>query len=145
MNKKYVMILHVLGLLVVSSSSLYAQKKDSSWRDTLNHLQYLVVNKQRYIGKPFSLLEKDLEFKIKKFIPIHGLFQNKNAETVTTFYLIDVKRERDYSFPQLLVTWKPYLNGKISDSLFFKDHGKWSRYSDSLYSSQIIGDISTNQ
>jgi hypothetical protein len=53
--------------------------------DTLGYLKTIASNKANYIGKPFSVLLKDLKIQIKFFLPFVSLPYDKTKETSTSF------------------------------------------------------------
>ena len=139
--KKQIIISAVIGVFFLFSSRiLWAQQQ--TWKDTLNHLQQIVVSKANYIGKPFSVLEGDLKFKIKSFSPFGA--GNRYEETSTTFYFIPIRKHKDFSYPRLRIFWIHPLDMRISDSLYSKDTknlGAWNKETGAFYSSAIISDI----
>ena len=109
--------------------------------DTLTYLQQIVANKNNYIGKPFSTLEKDLQIRAKSFCPYADITYDISKETSTFIGFINPITMEDFSFPGLIIYWQPYLNHKTADSLYTKAGGGWTPEVDSFYSSGIIKDI----
>ena len=138
MKKKIIISVTIAILFVLNSKSLLAQQ---TRRDTLNYLQQVVENKANYIGKPFSVLKKDIKLEIKSFSPFGAA--NRYEETSTTFYFKHPKKQEDFSYPQLIITWTSPLDMRMSDSLFFKNHRKWDSEIESFYAPAIIADIRT--
>jgi hypothetical protein len=111
--------------------------------DTLAYLQYIVANKSKFIGKPFSVLRDSLKIKIKLFSPFAGIPQNMHKETSTSFAFYFRQSTADYylSFPRLRVFWQPYLNATQSDQLFETLNGAWVSPAISFYANAIVADI----
>jgi len=108
--------------------------------DTSAYIQQIIANKNNYIGKPFSTLSKDLQIQIKYFNPFASFDFRK--ETATLFQFIKPVTMADFSEPIMDIEWSPYLNMKVSDSLWDKnDGGGWTSEVAAFYSTGIIKDI----
>lgn len=96
--------------------------------DTLTYLKTITAQKQKYIGKPFSVLLNDLKISIVVFYPHASIHSAKSKETSTAFRFIVPEYLEGYKFPHLEVYWEPYLNADLSDEIFKKYEipGWWS-------------------
>ncbi len=120
-------------------TSLWAQQNI----DTIGILQNIVANKNLYIGKPFSELEKAMPMKIKAFFPTADITSDISKETSTIFYFIRPEYVDDFEQPSLEVYWSPYLNAEISDEIFRNapDGDYWLPEAKACYKDAIIKDI----
>ena len=127
----------IISVFILHSTCLKAQVTD-----TAVYIQQILLNKSNYIGKPFSVLEKDLKVKLKCFILDAGIHWDQTKETSTSMWFIKPTKMEDFSFPRLRIYWQPYLDYKKSDSLWDRnDGGNWTPEADSFYSLGIIKDI----
>ena len=128
----------IISVFILHSTCLKAQVTD-----TAVYIQQILLNKNNYIGKPFSVLEKDLKIKIKQFNPYADIHWDQTKETSTFMGFIKPVKMEDFSFPGLLIYWQPYLDYKKSDSLWDRnDGGNWTPEVSSFYSAGVISDIS---
>ena len=61
---------------------------DSTITDTIAYIQRIVGNKGKYIGKPFSVLEKDLKLPVMSFAGAIAQYLNREEETV--FFQVNI-------------------------------------------------------
>jgi hypothetical protein len=131
----------LLILLVIIATSTKAQ---TGVPDTLAYLQYIVANKSKFIGKPFSVLSDSLKIKIKFFFPFASIPHNKYKETSTSFafYFPPTAEEIYLTYPHLDIIWRSPLNANQSDELLsqFRTVG-WNHQINSHYAANIIADI----
>ena len=140
--KKQIIISTIIGIFFISNINFLSAQQTR--RDTLSYLQQIVANKADYIGKPFSVLKRDLKLKIIHFNSL-GKEGHKSEATAITFRFITPKRDEDFSYPKLIIFWKsPYIDISKSDELYLKDKknlGAWNKEVESLFGSCIIEDI----
>ena len=135
-------MIKILILLVVLFG--YQAQINAQVIDTLKYLQSIVACKTQYIGKPFSVLLKDLKIPIKYFSPHASIHYAKDSETSTTlsFYFPRTADEIYLTYPSLEIVWKPYLNTSESLDLFTLYHSVgWNTIIANYYSTGIIYDI----
>jgi hypothetical protein len=130
----------LLILLVIIATSTKAQ---TGVPDTLAYLQYIVANKSKFIGKPFSVLQDSLKIKIKFFSPRANIPHKRNWETSTSFSFYFTYSIEDHylSYPRLRVYWQPHLNMTESNSLFNTLNGAWGPSIIALYAPATVADI----
>ncbi len=113
-------------------------------RDTLGYLKTIESNKANYIGKPFSVLLKDLKFQIKFFSPFASLPYDKTKETSTSFsfYFPLTEHEIYLTYPCLEIYWLTPMNATQSTSMYsiYRSVG-WNDEIASFYKTGIIADI----
>jgi hypothetical protein len=87
--------------------------------DTLGYLKTIESNKANYIGKPFSVLLKDLKIQINYFSPFASLPYDKTKETSTSFcfYFPLTEHEIYLIYPCLEIYWITNMNATQSISL----------------------------
>lgn len=112
--------------------------------DTLAYLNSIVLNKNNYIGQPFSVLSNNLQIQIKFFSPFAAIHHKKNMETSTSFaFYFPLNENQIYlTYPSLEIYWQPYLNASQSSILYSQfDGGGWSSAVYDFYKNAIIADI----
>ena len=128
----------IISVFILHSTCLKAQVAD-----TAVYIQQILLNKNNYIGKPFSVLEKDLKIKIKQFDPFADIHWDQTKETSTFMGFIKPVKMEDFSFPGLVIFWQPYLDHKKAWNLFINTNkGDWTSEVSSFYSAGVIRDIS---
>ncbi len=112
--------------------------------DTLAYLNTVVLNKNNYIGQPFSVLYNNLQIQIKFFNPYAAIHYDMNKETSTTLSFYYSLTEEDYhlTYPRLEVFWQIPQNINQSLALWKKNKwGWWDTAVYNLYKNAIIKDI----
>ncbi|MBC7935739.1 MAG: hypothetical protein H7Y86_10355 [Rhizobacter sp.] len=111
--------------------------------DTLAVLQTIVVNKSQFVGQPFSKLLDSLKIQIKYFSPFGSLPYDMNKETSSSFsfYFPQSSNEMYLTYPKLRVSWYPFLNGALSETLFGYFGGGWTPNVKTFYSTGVVADI----
>jgi hypothetical protein len=131
----------LIGLFILATQTTKAQ---TGVPDTLAYLQYIVANKSKFIGKPFSVLSDSLKIKIKFFFPFASIPHNKYKETSTSFafYFPPTAEEIYLTYPHLDIIWRSPLNANQSRDLRsqFRAVG-WNHQINSHYAANIIADI----
>ena len=116
--------------------------------DTLVYLKTIESNKANYIGKPFSVLLKDLKIKIRFFSPFASLPYNKTKETSTSFcfYFPLTEDEIYLIYPCLEIYWQIPLDALRSSYLYSHYHEVgWNATIASFYKKGIIADIKVSE
>ncbi len=106
------------GLLLLISSFFSAQKPV---KDTLAYLKRFEINKEKYIGKPFSLLLKDMDQlqPVKARSDIQENTDNPLPSTLFTFSGRDISAGNQ---PSLVITWKPDDSPTTPLEFFQEEH-----------------------
>jgi hypothetical protein len=112
--------------------------------DTLNYLQQVFRNKDKFIGQPFSSFLSELPYKVKSYY-----FGISNIKGVSTYISIsfDEKQARDIAILQksnpiiITVEWRSPLPGDTLAVLLSKSHGKWLEAEQEYYGNKIVKDI----
>ena len=141
-NKTHKTILIAIFFMIgISSISLQAQVSD-----TLSCVRGIVANKNKYIGKTFNDLEKDLKIEIKSFFPSPYIGKNSQEEN-TVFYFIRPIEIDDFDSPSIKIYWESYLDTRISKQLLYNlrsnsiNESWWNPESKNFYKNAIIKDI----
>lgn len=113
--------------------------------DTLAYQQTIVANKSPYIGQPFSKLMDSLKIQIIFFSPFSSIPYNKSKETSTSFsfYFPQNADEIYLTYPNLRISWQPYLDANQSDVIRLNNNnrGRWNSEAATFYASGIIADV----
>lgn len=132
----------VLFLVCICSFSA-AQAQTTPITDTVAYLKSIEARKAEFIGKPFSVLLKELKLPIIGFSPIGGKHSDKSAETGTIFdfYTDDPQESEDETLLDIL--WQTPLNKEKSSKIAGKTQprGKWNAEALENYKDAIIRDI----
>jgi hypothetical protein len=116
--------------------------------DTLGYLKTIASNKANYIGKPFSVLLKELKIQIKYFSPFARLPYDKTKETSTSFcfYFPLTEHEIYLIYPCLDIYWQIPLDALRSSYLYshYSEVG-WNATIASFYKKGIIADIKVRE
>jgi hypothetical protein len=124
-----------MSWFLTGTNSLFAQVSD-----TAVYIRQIILDKNNYIGKPFSALAKDLKIKIRSFCGF-AIPRDINKETRTFFGFIDPATDDD--FPGLLIYWQYPLDAKRSDLLWEQAGiGHWTLDAADFYNNAIIRNIS---
>lgn len=126
------------GFFIVFSNSLKAQKPVS---DTLAYAKKFEINKEKYIGKPFSLLLKDmtqLQFKKAK----SDIKDDPNNTLPTTLFRFSDKDMDSGNEVTLVIRWKPD-NASTTKIEFFQEehHYDFTVNERNFFDQKIVRDI----
>lgn len=140
--KKLILLSFILSVTLLSTNTKAdAQTADTTITDTLAYLKQFIVNKQKYIGKPFSVLHKDLKISIVGCLGASSRYMNQ--EGTTTFWFGKRPQAGQLTPTNLMIEWesKPFHDLFLSKML--SKNGRWTARADSLYNSNtyIIKDI----
>ena len=114
--------------------------------DTLSYVRSIVANKNKYIGKTFNDLEKDLKIEIKSFFPSPYIGKNSQEEN-TVFYFIRPIEIEDFDSPSIAIDWESYLDIRISKRILYNLRSNsnieswWNPESKNFYKNAVIKDI----
>lgn len=98
---KIISALALSGIMVLATGKLTAQK---SIKDTAAYLKKFETNREKYIGKPFSLLLKDMALlQIRK---AKSEISEDAANTLLTTRFLFSDQDIDSSQPALVIRWK---------------------------------------
>ncbi|WP_294251020.1 hypothetical protein [uncultured Chryseobacterium sp.] len=98
---KIISALALSGIMVLATGKLTAQK---SIKDTAAYLKKFETNREKYIGKPFSLLLKDMALlQIRK---AKSEISEDAANTLLTTRFLFSDQNIDSSQPALVIRWK---------------------------------------
>ncbi len=132
-----------LIILLVIVVLTHVKQTNAQVLDTVAYIKTIIANKNQYVGKPFSVLLKDLKINIKYFSPFAGIHYDISKETSTSFWFIkpSLSRMSDFSAPRLDISWNPYLNNDNAMSLWKRVDGDWTSESTGFYQGGIVSDI----
>ena len=138
--KKLVMFLVVAFIFIFNKNA--SAQTDSTMSDTIAYIQQIVANKEKYIGKSFSVLAKDLKLPVMSSCGAIGKYLNREESTV--FFFRKIVTFPDIWIPShgLSIYWQPPYNDLFLP-LRLSPSGNWNDKTDSLYNSgkYIIADI----
>ncbi|WP_447641020.1 MULTISPECIES: hypothetical protein [Chitinophagaceae] len=78
---------------------------------------------------------------IKYFTPYAGIHYNISKETETLISFIIPTTDEDFSFPDLVIYWKPYLDHNQAMSIWKAADGLWTGTVAAFYGAGVISDI----
>jgi hypothetical protein len=128
----------IIGFILLFSGFLKAQKPVS---DTLAYAKKFEINKDKYIGKPFSLLLKDmtqLQFKKTKS-DIKDDVNNTLPSTLFRFSDKDINSENEVTF---VIRWKPDNASTTQLEFFQEEHNYGFTVNErNFFEKKVIRDI----
>ena len=92
----------LIGTFLFSSGWLMAQKPV---KDTLAYLKKFETNKEKYIGKPFSLLLKDMT-QLQPTKAKSDIKEDRDNPLPSTLFTFSEKEIISGAQPSLVITWK---------------------------------------
>ncbi len=134
----------IVLIVIISFSIINTKAQIIGVPDTLFYLQSIVASKSQFIGHPFSELQNSMQIQIKHFSRNTDFINNINKETSTSFGFYFPQNNDDVylSYPRLRISWQPYLNAKLSDTIWKNNNGgSWASSASTFYSTGIISDI----
>ncbi|WP_415325225.1 hypothetical protein [Chryseobacterium sp. MMS23-Vi53] len=128
----------LIGFFLLLNGFINAQKPVS---DTLAYAKKFAINKDKYIGRPFSLLMKDmtqLQFKKAK----SDIKEDENNPLPSTIFRFS---DKDFSVGNevtFVIKWKPDPTSTIPLELFQEEHNYGFTVSErNFFDKRIIQDI----
>lgn len=128
----------VLGFLLCLSGFLSAQKAIT---DTLSYAKKFELNKDKYIGKPFSRLLKDMEQMQPKMAKsaFNDNPNNPMSSTIFRFSEKDIAREKEVT---LLIKWKADELPNTPIQFFEEEHNYRFTVSErNFFEKKVVKDI----
>jgi len=115
--------------------------------DTAKYIQYIIANKERYIGKNLIVLLRELELNILSYT-YSGNFSNKNYSNWITLWFYEGKkisylRNLNQKPTNLIIIWKEPLSSKKDNQILKNSKGNWTQEAKDYYSWPIVKDITT--
>lgn len=128
----------LIGILVILSGSLKAQKQVT---DTLAYLKKFETNKEKYIGKPFSLLLKDLsQLQPKK--AKSDINENPGSPLLNTTFRFSESDINSAHAPTMIIKWKPDNSPTTQIEFFEQEHNYRFTISErNFFEKKIVKDI----
>lgn len=128
----------LIGILFFLNGFLKAQKPVS---DTLAYAKKFETNKEKYIGKPFSLLLKDmtqLQFKKTK----SDIKSDQNNTLPSTLFRFSDKDINSGNEVTLVIRWKPENTPTTQIEFFQEEHNYGFTVSErNFFSKKVVKDI----
>ncbi|WBV55521.1 hypothetical protein PFY10_14930 [Chryseobacterium daecheongense] len=128
----------LIGILVILSGSLKAQKQVT---DTLAYLKKFETNKEKYIGKPFSLLLKDLsQLQPKK--AKSDINENPGSPLLNTTFRFSESDINSAQEPTIIIKWKPDNSPTTPIEFFEQEHNyRFTTSERNFFEKKIVKDI----
>ena len=150
--KKYLIILFTISSFAISKAqtNLEYLKLEKFNTDTLEYLrQNFIQNKQKYIGKEFNYLLKDLEIPIKSYRPdisdLKYIYIPKTSFLSYSFIEAGMRKDPRIKYWNVTIEWShPLLFDSIM-RLAYKSKYAWAEDDRKYFGRQIIGNIDLTQ
>ncbi|HTM93061.1 MAG TPA: hypothetical protein VL095_11615 [Flavisolibacter sp.] len=159
MKKRFFLFASVLFFsiptkLIAQSSSASKQNKtsnsrnnaDTTIKDSLGYVKGILTNKDKYIGKEFGLLIKDLDMQIKSYSSVHvdrfsssGILISFDDWATTANKASSVKGLKDPV--RLAVIWQNPISRADVEAHLKRAAGEWGEAQQKYFSKLIVKDI----
>lgn len=108
----------LIGMLLSLGGFLNAQKPV---KDTLTYLKKFEINKEKYIGKPFSLLLKDMA-QLQPTKARSDIKEDRDNPLPSTVFTFSERNISSGNQPSLVITWKPDDSPTTPLEFFQEEH-----------------------